>query len=207
MEVRRKEEEWVRDWRRHTTIRHASSERDLHMVAMGGHWHPWRTRGKCKKWVLVPPLSSQIDLAPSTRSFKHLPSDNQPNCSAGTSSARYYRWCSNKEQAKITMLSWWNGLTLPLLVLWHVSFEKKDFWMLAAKWHVQNFIPITLCTRVYVNWSRSQKVVIRDPTRCVAFQCRRIQRSWDYFDSNLVLREDGYLDCGKTFKKIELVEQ
>jgi hypothetical protein len=35
MEARRKEEERVRDWRRHTTIRHTGGERDLCMVLMG----------------------------------------------------------------------------------------------------------------------------------------------------------------------------
>jgi hypothetical protein len=36
MEVRRKEEEWVRDWRRHTTIR-KNSDQNFHLELMGGH--------------------------------------------------------------------------------------------------------------------------------------------------------------------------
>ena len=48
MEARRKEEEWVRDWRRHTTIRQ-NGDQNLHLKMMGGQCQPWRTRGKGKK--------------------------------------------------------------------------------------------------------------------------------------------------------------
>jgi hypothetical protein len=37
MEARRKEEEWVRDWRKHTTIRQ-NGDQNLHLEMMGGQW-------------------------------------------------------------------------------------------------------------------------------------------------------------------------
>ncbi len=121
MEARRKEEEWVRDWRRHTTIRQ-NSDRNLHLELMGGHdslggWEESARR------VWVPWSSSQIDLAPSTRSFKHLPRDNQPNCVANRSSMRWVCWM-NSERKKSTMYWWWNGFTSPLSTR-HVAFEHK----------------------------------------------------------------------------------
>ena len=128
MEARRKEEEWVRDWRRHTTIRQ-HCDQNLHLELMKGHGSLGGREERARRaWVpsWVPSSSSQIDLAPSTRSFKHLPCDNQPKCVADISRMRWLCW-TNKERTKSTMYWWWNGLTLPLLEVAVCTLCKKWF--------------------------------------------------------------------------------
>jgi hypothetical protein len=113
---------------------------------MGGHASlgGWEESAR-RAWVQS--SSSQIDLAPSTRSFKHLPCDNQPNCVADISRMRWV-WWMNKEQTKSTMHWWWNGLTL--------SLSEVAVCTVCRKWFLKvgcNVAPKTSLRLVHVLWS------------------------------------------------------
>jgi hypothetical protein len=98
---------------RYTTINHNDKAMEhLHMrESLESIWGQGR---KCKQRGWDTSSSSTSINWGSTMSLKHLPCDNQPNCGASTSIVRC-RWWMKQEWAKRTMLSWWNGLTLPLL--------------------------------------------------------------------------------------------